>query len=536
MTPGKPSVILRPDGSPARAEHRQPRARASATSWGNVYEAANRADFRGYFWIPSLKPSDMQPAYTRRAIQERIDYLYKNVGALGMVIDGLAGEEVGTGLWPKWESESDAYNQRMTDLFHYTGHDPRFFSADGKEDYYTRQVTIRRLIRLQGDCFQQMLRPAPGSTIPLCHGLPSWRIEGEKPNADGTPGVRDGVREDRMGRALSYQPTRDGEAAEPPEVAAADMLHQFDPMLPGQRRGVSVLASVARSLYRREDILKAIKNGTLARERMGFAIQTKDDEGGAPEIPGEGDATTVENPDGSKFTIKQIFGDGEDERLVIPDLPNGAEIKLIESNRPTEPVTNFLDSILREVAWACKRPPEYVFFIAGMGQGTVARMVHIRNAAEIQQTRANQLVPQFCNRWHVFFAWQMILAGKMDGLIGGIPGDWWRHTIHSDGDKSVDIGREGRMYDSREATGQMATDDYHALGGKDAGDVDRRNLARKQKRLDALAEFNKSNAGKPGFIPWGYFDMWPRTAQQQLSQDPAALAEEIAKQAAGASE
>jgi hypothetical protein len=485
-------------------------------SWHKIYEAADRADFKGWFFLPTLEPAQQLNYLTRRVLNERIDYLYKNVGAVTMAIDGIAMEEVGTGLWPKWTTSSPEYNKAMTDRYHFAAHDPRMFSADGETDGYTAQYNIRRMIRLYGDCFGQLLRPGPGAVLPLMHIMPGWRIDNAgalNPASADAPQFRDGILRNQLGRAVKYQILA-GEFGQPAStVEADDILHFHDPFLPGQSRGVSCLASVCKKLFRREDILKALNNGTLARERLGFAIQSKGEDDSGPtleEITGDGEIGSHKNADGSSFTVARLFGDDADEKISIPRLPNNSEIKTIESNRPGTAVTDFLDLMLREVGWSTLYPPEYLFFIGGLGQGTVARLVLQRVSALVRARRAQQLIPQFCNRWHNFFAWQIIKANALAGIT--IPEDWWKHKVLADADKSVDIGREGKLYDDRVATGKMSIEHYHALNGEDAADVEDENFERMQERLAKLSAFNTKNA-----TTFTYFDLWPRSASAPLA-------------------
>lgn len=508
------SAILAPDGTPARIEVGERRPSRPQNLY-QVYEAAERADFRGYFYLPSLVPREQQNSLTRRAIEERIDFLEKNVPAVGMVIDGLAIEEAGTGLWPKWTTSNSEFNKLITEIFHWTNHDPRLFDAAGEDDYYTAQFNIRRMIYKSGDCFGQLLRPSPGVVNPQCALIPGYRVE----NAGNSgPDWTDGTRANARGRIVEYMVIDDAPLSAGTPVAADDLLHFHDPFFPGQRRGVSCLASAARKMYRREDILKALANGTLAREQRAFALQTKDAGSPMPKLFGDGEEEEVASGkgDGSTFTVKRMYGRESPEDVIVPRLPAGAELKLLESNRPSENVREFLDEILRELAWAAKRNPEYIFFLAKMGQGTVARLVLQKEVAINEFRRETQLIRQFCHRWNVFWAWQRILAGDFDKV--GVPADWWRHELMGDADKSVDVGREGRLYDDREATGKMSTDDYHALAGKATADVDEANFATRQRRYDMLKAFNEKNG-----TSLTYRDFWPLSINNQPTPaDPPA--------------
>lgn len=495
----------------------QRRARVSgAGGWQNVYEAANRSGFDGYFYIPSLDLGKVLDRPTRDALRERITWLYCNVPPVRMVIDGLAQEEVGTGLWPKWTTENPKFNTAATDGFHYTNHDARFFSADGRDSFYSAQFNIRRLIRLHGDCFAQLLRPAPGSTKPQLHIIPGWRVENfgnEKPG----DGWRDGIKTDSLGRALFYRVIGEDENGKRNfrDVPAEDMLHLHDPLLSGQLRGEPALACVAKKMFSREDILAAMTNGTLARERMGFAIQSRGSTDTAPfALPGDGEVTTETAADGSTLSVQKIYGTNARGDISIPEIPDGKELKMVESNRPSAPVREFLDEILRECAWTTTYPPDYVFFIAGLSQGTAVRLVMQRAQTIIAAKREFQLKP-FIHRWVIFETWQRIAAGVYDRTEGGIPKDWWKHKIIEPASMTVDLGREGRLYNERVGGLLMSIENFHGLAGEDAADVEDENLAVIRRRLEKVAELNKKQGTN-----FGYFDLWPRSTSQ-APPDPA---------------
>lgn len=513
----------------ARAAAPIPAVQAAAsfgTGWGSVYEAATRADFRGYFYFPTLDPGEQNDEWTAHILAERSDWLYKNVGAVTMIIDGLALDEVGTGLWPKWTTSDEGYNKSMTDGFHYGNHDPLLFSADGHNDFYSAQFNIRRLIRLYGDAFGQMITALPETGSPGMHFIPGWRVENfgtEKP-AEGR--VR-GVLTSRLGRPVNYRVIgRDDQGKRIyQDVPASEMRHFHDTFLPGQVRGVPALAAVAKRLFRREDIFKAIANGTLARERMGFAIQPAAGSkmGGPPIVfAGQGEVSTVTNADGSKYTVQKVFGDKAADDIVIPELPAGSELKLLESSRPGTAVTEFLDNIIRETAWTTTYPPEYIYFLAGMGQGTAVRLVLQRVKAVINSKREFQLKPQFLTPWALFFAWQRIKAGRFPNA----PRDWAKHKIITPADMTVDLGREGKLFDDRMSTNKMSIETYHGLAGEDAADVEDEALAIRQRREMKIHEMNKARE-KLDLPKLSYNDIWPANnvaaaLVSQASQNAAA--------------
>jgi hypothetical protein len=491
---------------------------ATPSSLSRFFEAADRADFKGWFYFPSLTPTAQMDRMSVRVLSERSDWLYKNIGAVGMAIDGPALDEVGTGLWPKWDTGQEDYDQAMTDAFHDANRDPRTFSADGEQNVYGAQFAIRKSIALYRDAFGQLLRPEPGRVMPKLNLLPGYIVGNTGKEGRDTDWI-DGRRSDDLGRALEYMVLDRENATTGQPVAADDLLHFHDPFLPGQQRGVGALWSVSKRLFRREDIRNAMEDGTLSREIMGFAVETDGGSFAPPDlsapIPGADGVETKTNEDGSKFTVVRFstgVGKNGSRGVSVPVLGPGQKIKTLESNRPGTAVPEMLDSVLREVAYARRYPPEYIFFHAGMTQGTAVRAVNQRIKSMHNGAREFQLIPQFLVRWHNFWAWQFIKSGILQARGIKIPVNWWKHKVIPVPDSSLDLAREAAILDRRVSENKMPIDDYYGLGGWDSADSDKANFRVFDRRMKQLAEHNQK---------WGtkftYFDMWPRTQSAQLS-------------------
>jgi hypothetical protein len=477
-------MILGPSGQPVSSRP------ARALSWDNAYEAAKRTGYRGYFYFPSLEPQDQQGDFTREQIAKKINWLYNNVGAVSAVIDGLGLDECDTGLWPKANTSNAEFNSVVTDAFHNECGDARVFNSAGKDDFYSAQWLIRRSIRLYGDLFGQLLRPGTESGPPQMHFVPSWQVGNALTTTIDQGLWRDGVMTNRLGRAIKYRTLTNAARSQWADVPAEDMLHFHDKFLPGQQRGISGLAAVARKLYSIDDIEKAETSGTLLRARMAYAITNRDGgDGDISLLPGASETEEVETKDGGKLIVQKIVArDGSE--VDVADLPPGKDIKVVESQRGVI-TAEFLKYLLTDVALCTLYPPEYVFFLGGITQGTVGRLVQNRAQRIINVVRSFQLAPQFVERWYVYWLWQRIAAGVFDKVAGGIPGDWWRHKIILPRDMTVDVGREGRLYDDRLATGKISDQDYHGMQGRDNEDVEDEIIAsaiRRRQKVEAAAK------------------------------------------------
>jgi hypothetical protein len=124
----------------------------------------------------------------------------------------------------------------------------------------------------------------------------------------------------------------------------------------------------------------------------------------------------------------------------------------------------------------------------------VARIVQNRVQKIANFYRAMQLDTQYAQRCYRYWLWQRIKAGVFDRVEGGVPNDWWVHKILFPRDMSVDLGRDGRLYDDRVMRGNMSPADYHALSGRDEEDVDEEivdTAIRRRKLLEAKLKENQ---------------------------------------------
>lgn len=425
-----------------------------AHPFSQAFEAATNQGFRGWFWFPSLEPSKQAPTQSRDVINKKINWCYNNIGAVRAVIDGLALDDVDTGLWPKPATSNVAFNRAVKTLWDQQCGFHRAFSSDGANNFYSAQYLIRREVYLRGDCFGQKLRPGEGAASPQMHFLPGYQCANAETQLDQSKWV-DGRMNNSLGRALMYRFLDPEDPAKFRDYSASDVIHFHDPFLIGQRRGMSCLAPVVRKLFSIDDIERAETSGVLLRTRMAYAIERKeaDDDSGPSLLPGAVDTQEIEQEDGSKLIVQKIVANDGTE-VDVADMPAGRSIKVVESEKTSES-GSWIEKLLRDVAYATLRPPEYIFGLAGLSQGTLVRMTQQKVQRVINTVRDFQLIMQLLEEWWPFWLWQNIAAGRFDGVPGGIPEQWWPYVVVRPRDMTVDQGREGRLFDDRFASGKM---------------------------------------------------------------------------------
>jgi hypothetical protein len=391
---------------------------AQARNFMEVFRGAQRGGFNGMFFLPiPLNTSRQMPQLTRHEIARKSIMGYNNIPEIRAVIDGLAIDEVDTALWPKSKTSNRIFSKAVTNRFHEENKDPRLFDLRQQDSFYGAQFLIRRTIRLLGDLFGQLVRSPFGP--PRMSFLPGYQCTN-----DGAPkddkNLRDGIRHDPETDApLFYRfavPKKTGSisssslatspsiGADYVELPAGDVLHFHDPFFADQDRGMGVLAPVCDQMFSMDDIDQAETAGQILRSRVAYAIETVGtDETGFIRLPGVVDTKVVKNPDGTK-TIIQKVKTREGKEVDVFTLPNNMKMKMVESNRGG--ALEYRNFLARGLCHATIYPPEWILFLMGLSQGTVARVVQNRVQKIANFFRANQLESQFVDRWYIFWLWE----------------------------------------------------------------------------------------------------------------------------------
>lgn len=482
-------------------------ARPSPVSFWESFEAAKAGKSRGWWFLPTpLDTSKQTNQQDRNAFASKNIWCYNNIPEMRAVNDGLAIDEVDTAIWPKARTSNKKFNRAVTDRFDEENKDPRTFDLRQVDNGYSGQFLIRRTLRLVGDMFGQLVRPLTPGAPPRLGFLPGYQC-----TSDGLktpdPGLRDGIRFDpATAAAARYRfalPKRDDEKEQRyTELEADNVLHFHDPFLADEIRGMSTYTPVTRQMYSMDDIDKHETTGQIVRSRVSYVLENIDsDDAQIPQLPGVVDTEIVDNPDGSKTVIQTVVSrDGSEFEVYTP--PKGMTVKVLESNRSG--AIDFRNFLARGMMHATVYPPEWILFIAGLGQGTVARIVQNRVQKIANFYRAMQLDMQYMQRWYRYWLWQRIKVGIFDSVEGGVPFDWWAHKLIYPRDMSVDLGRDGRLYDDRVMRGNMSPVDYHALSGRDDEDVDEEIVDKAIARKLLLQEKLKENPA----VQLEYKEIW----------------------------
>lgn len=250
---------------------------------------------------------------TGRTIRERAAHAARNNATAAAAVNALVTNIVGPGIVPSPQHPDPGERARLADLFARWTDRADF---DGERDFYGLQALAVRQWIEAGESFGHMLMaPDDGPEVPLQVRLlhPS-QVPTEWPMALVNSTVRGGIEHDAYGRRLAYlalpfrpdDPLMAVTAAgwRPVRLPAADVLHLFEALEPGQIRGLSWLAPVLLALNELDQLQDAaLVRAKLANLICAALVDQNGDAGGLPGSAAAGVLTVGLEP-GSILPLK----------------------------------------------------------------------------------------------------------------------------------------------------------------------------------------------------------------------------------------
>jgi lambda family phage portal protein len=389
--------------APPRGRGRQPKA---------SYEGASTAR-RTFGWrSPTVSPNaGILPNLT--LLRDRSRAATRNDGYAKGVIDKLVSNIVGTGIKPLSQADDPAFRQRVHALWlQWTDES----DAEGLLDYYGQQSQAVRGWQEGGEVFVRLRPrlPEDGLSVPLqlqlvepelCpHG-----IDRDLPNGNR---IRAAIEFNRIGRRVAFwfHPSRPGDpddydVSQLRRIPAERVIHLFDPLRPGQLRGVPKLTQALVKLYE----LDKFDDATLLRQQIANLFV------GFIKKPSTSTADTQIDPLTGKETDTSLF----DRPMIslepglFQEMDPGDEIEFSDPPDVGQTYPDFMRQQLFAVAAATGVPYEVLTGdMSKVNDRTVRVILHeFRRAIQAWQ---HQIVAfQFCRR--VFNAWmdQAFLSGAL---------------------------------------------------------------------------------------------------------------------------
>lgn len=391
MTPAEP-MRMTLDAPPPAA------ARSTVRTARNSYEGA-AVTRRTVGWRAPTRSANDAILSSLTLLRDRSRAATRNDGYAKSVIDKLVTNIVGTGLTPRSQAADPAFRKRVDALWLRWSYE---CDADGLLDFEGQTTQAVRTWLEGGECFARFRDrlPEDGLSVPLQVQLLEPELCPHTHSAM-TPRVRAGIEFSPVGKRAAYwfHPSRpeldDFDASQLRRVPADSVVHMYDPLRPGQLRGIPHLTQALVALHE----LAKYRDATLLRQQLSnmfVAFVTKAPSTGATEALDPLTGTTVQtSPDDKPMLtlepgVFQELADGEDVKFSDPPDASGN--------------ADFMRQQLYDMAAASGVPYEVLTGdMRGVNDRTV-RVILNEFRRRVQAYQHQVVVFQFCRRvWRAWF-------------------------------------------------------------------------------------------------------------------------------------
>jgi len=192
-----------------------------------------------------------------RTLRNRSRAAERNDGYALSIIEKRVSNLIGTGICPRPQIDDAVLRSAMNLLWEDWVDEA---DADGLTDHYGQQALVARMVERDGECFVRLRprRPEDGLAVPLQVQLLVADFVPLEKNERARNGnlIKAGIEFNAIGQKVAYWMYRQhpgsfnvmGTANQLVRVPASEVLHIFEPVEPGQVRGIPRLAAVLNRL------------------------------------------------------------------------------------------------------------------------------------------------------------------------------------------------------------------------------------------------------------------------------------------------
>lgn len=332
-------------------------------------------------------------------------------------IDKRVSNLIGTGITPRPKIKDDPLRNALQELWDDWTDES---DADGLTDFYGQQALVARTVETAGECFVR-LRPrslSEGLAVPLQvqvlapEFVPHDKFEATR---DGNT-IRAGIEFNPAGRRVAYWMYR----AHPRDasslnsgynllvrVPAAQVLHIFEPIEPGQLRGVPRLSPVLKRLRSLDNYDDAVLfRQEVANLFAGFIKRPAPDTGQQPRDPVTGMPL---NTDRDGFTPMVAMEPGS-----MQELGPGEEV---EFSSPPDAGNNYPDFMRQQLMAAAAGSGTPYEILTGDMRGVNDRALRVvlnEFRRRLEQLQFGVYVHQLCRPVRAAWMDMAVLSGVLD--------------------------------------------------------------------------------------------------------------------------
>ncbi len=424
------------------------------------YDAANWSQNRGYVYFPTLDSRRDLDSYSLYELTRKSRWLYINSGFATRCIDGPAA--MAGALTPVPLTRDKDWNQAALKSFNNNAGADLVFDVSGKFNFWSCQPMLSALRMLDGRCLG-VLSESESKMARMMFYEGHQLTNGETDATDF--GWQDGVRSTKQNRIISFRlqdgPSDENGASSYVTVNAPDAIYHCQFRRPGRTAGEPVLRHAINHLLDRAEIFGFLKLAGKNAAQIGYQITRATNEFAAgPTLPLRGLGANLRDDtlaNGTKVKVEDAYRGGKGA-----EMDPGEEIKLLLDQRPHPNQLEFLEHLVRDIAWGIGCSPDILWNIAKLG-GATARYVMADAQQVLIEPMQELLADQFCSRFWVYYVAKEMKAGR---LMPCQDPEWWQHGWQPQQKLTVDITRDGKLYVDMHKSGMITLKRYHAALGQ----------------------------------------------------------------------
>jgi hypothetical protein len=461
------------------------------------YDGAQWSDTRGWTHWPTLNPRDELDQFSREQLMKESRWLQANVGFAHRGVTGMA-DLVGYQI-PQAATGDSKWNPMAEDHFLDTALEPGLFDRTGTLDFFTWQVEQTRSDLGDGDSLSVLTENKYGGAQVIFYGSHHIRSLRKK-SRDSSVYETDGVITDRMGLPKYYRVVSGyGTKAVGAKVKSRNAIFSANFERHGRVRGVTALA---RAINHSKDIAESNASVKSAIKAAGeYVFQIVQQQNGSMPFHPLAQAAASKEVD-ANGNIVDAGTDSANQKIKIEDIvrssatalqfDGGKRLEMITDNRPGSNYLEFVNHLMRDIAWGIGVAPEVLWMMAGLtGPGVRFVMKDLNRWIKKRQEKRLRDLKRY---WTYFWAKEFARGFPM-------PDDpnWWRCEWIPIADITIDEGRDGNLELKRYEKG---ADTLAAIYGRSGRKWDRM-LEQRGREIDKAVEL--ADKSKADDVSWRDF-------------------------------
>lgn len=399
------------------------------------YDAANSSPLRSSLsGFPTNSKRELTPR-TRKEIVRKVRALDACLGFIGRFKQKVGQHSVGKGVFPRWISRDEDWNQAMKAYMEPRLENPDVYSVDGSRDFYEDQRLAVESPVDDGEYFSAFTRSEETNRLQM---QPLDVFEIEQPMPSPQLDIRewvDGVRTNRQGRVMDYAVRElpdiwSGSGQTSRIVEAANMIHVFKRRRAKQWRGLPFVYAGVNSLIDILDLKSLMIGSAKLHEALGIVVRKQKGE------PGKGGVSAnlekILGTDGKLTQVSENFIRG----AAIQYMNTDEGIDLLSSERPSPNMLAFMEWLYRDASAATGLPVEVLYDLSKLG-GATARGV-LEDAQWFFEMQQDRVVMRHSRPILLSMAAEAMHIGDVPYCRDPI---WWALEWQGPAKLTVDIGR-----------------------------------------------------------------------------------------------